>query len=98
MPSPIKIVGILAWAKMWEVEVEQSRILVPKQFSLEQRAGFVVTMEGPGGAVEGLNFFFYFSQMLSSMNFKHKLRGSTIGSQEIANASIAQWQSVSLVN
>ena len=48
MPSPIKIVGILARAKMWEVEVEteplgevsqvQARILVPKQFSLEQRA------------------------------------------------------------
>ena len=48
MPSPITILGILAWAKMWEVEVEteplgevsqvQARILVPKQFSLEQRA------------------------------------------------------------
>ena len=72
--------------------------MVPKQFSLEQRAGLAVTMEGSGGAAEGLNFFFYFSQMFSSMNFKQKLRGSAIGSLEIANASIAQWQSVSLAN
>ena len=66
---------MFAWAKMWEVEVEQSRILVPKQFSLEQRAGFAVTTEGSGGEAEGLNFFFYFSHMLSSMNFKKCLRG-----------------------
>ena len=48
MPSPLKLVVILAWAKMWEVEVEterlgevsqvQARIVVPIQFSLEQRA------------------------------------------------------------
>ena len=81
MPSPIKTVGILPWAKMWKVEVEQSRILVPKQFSLEQRPAVAVTMEGSGGAAEGLNFFFYFSQMLSSMNFKQKLRVSVIRSQ-----------------